>query len=94
MRRRARAGDNTNSLRVSFAAPPPEGLELLLETRAGAHAYLTVEDLSYGLPELPGQNFRPRPEDAMPVPSYRTSDTTIVKRTFDLTQQTNAGGER
>ena len=55
-------------------------------TVAGAHAYLTVEDLSYGLPELPGQTLRPRPEDAMPVPSYRASDTTIVRRTIDLTQ--------
>jgi hypothetical protein len=77
-------GGARNGLRVSFAAPPPEGLELLLETRAGAPARLTVEDLSYGLPELPGQTFRPRADDAMPVPSYRTSDTTVVKRTFDL----------
>src|SRR5205085_1188959 len=48
------AGDAGGGLRVSFASPPPEGLELLLETRAGAHTSLIVEDLSYGLPELPG----------------------------------------
>jgi hypothetical protein len=76
--------DSKNGLRVSFAAPPPEGLELLLETRAAAPVRLVVEDLSYGLPELPGQSFRPRADDAMPVPSYRTSDTTIVRRTLDL----------
>jgi hypothetical protein len=81
------AGDNVNGLRVSFAAPPPEGLELLLETRIGAPARLTVEDLSYGLPEPPGQTPRPRPDDAMPLPSYRTSDTTIVRRTLDLMAQ-------
>src|SRR5438270_557600 len=54
-------GDSKNGLRVSFAAPPPEGLELLLETRAAAPVRLVVEDLSFGLPEVPGQLFRPRP---------------------------------
>ena len=78
------AGDAGGGLRVSFASPPPEGLELLLETRAGAHTSLIVEDLSYGLPELPGQTFRPRADDAMPVPSYRASDTTVVRRALDL----------
>jgi len=77
-------GDSKNGLRVSFAAPPPEGLELLLETRADAPVRLVVEDLSYGLPEVPGQTFRLRPDDAMPAPSYRTSDTTVVRRTLDL----------
>lgn len=78
------AGDSRGGLRVSFAAPPPEGLELLVETLAGGPARLTVEDLSYGLPELPGRTFRPRAGDAMPAPSYRTSDTTVVRRTLDL----------
>jgi Peptidase family M28 len=82
--------DARASLRVSFAAPPPEGLELLLETRAGARVRLTVEDLSYGLPELPGQTLRPRPADAMPVPSYRTSDTTVVRRALDLPPRSDA----
>ena len=77
-------GEARGGLRVSFAAPPPEGVELLLEMRLDAPALLTVEDLSYGLPELPGQSFRPRADDAMPAPSYRTSDTTVVRRTLDL----------
>jgi hypothetical protein len=77
-------GEERGVLRVSFAAPPPEGVELLLETRADAPVRLTVEDLSYGLPELPGRTFRPRAGDAMPAPSYRTSDTTVVRRTLDL----------
>lgn len=81
------AGDG---LRVSFAALPPEGLELLLETRAGAPARINVADLSYGLPELPGQTFRPRSADAMPVPSHFTSDTTVVTRTIDLTSPAEA----
>lgn len=71
-------------LRVSFAAPPPEGLELFLETRAAAPLNLFVQDLSFGLPEAQGQTFRPRPDDTMPAPSYRTSDTTVVRRMLAL----------
>ncbi len=77
-------GGGTDVLRVSYAAPPPEGLELTLKTRANGPLTLVVEDLSFGLPELPGQPFRARPEDTMPVPSYRTSDTTVVKRSVEL----------
>ena len=74
-------------MRVSFAAPPPEGLELRLETRADAPLRIAVEDLSYGLPEIPGQNFRVRAEDTMLVPSYRTSDTTVVRKTLSIDPQ-------
>jgi hypothetical protein len=59
-------------------------LELTLKTRANGPLTLVVEDLSFGLPELPGQPLRARPEDTMPVPSYRTSDTTVVRRSFEL----------
>jgi hypothetical protein len=71
-------------LRVSFVAPPAEGLELIVETDAAAPFKLGVEDLSYGLPEAPGLNVRPRGDDMMPVPSYRTSDTTVVRTLFSL----------
>jgi hypothetical protein len=71
-------------LRVSFSAPPPEGLELLLETRSDAPLDLVVQDLSFGLPEVAGLTFRPRPDDTMPAPSYRTSDTTIIRKSFAL----------
>jgi hypothetical protein len=77
-------GGERNGLRVSFSAPPPEGLELRLVTRAGAPLRLVVEDLSYGLPEIAGESFRARPDDEMPVPAPRTSDTTVVRKTFDL----------
>lgn len=71
-------------LRVSFVAPPPEGLELTVETDAAAPFRLGVEDLSYGLPEAQGVTVRPRGDDSMPVPSYRTSDTTVVRTVFGL----------
>jgi hypothetical protein len=71
-------------LRVSFVAPPAEGLELTVETDAATPFKLGVEDLSYGLPEAPGLTVRPRADDMMPVPSYRTSDTTVVRTLFSL----------
>jgi hypothetical protein len=71
-------------LRVSFVAPPAEGLELTVELDAAAPFKLGVEDLSYGLPEAQGVSVRPRPEEMMPVPSYRTSDTTVVRTVFSL----------
>ncbi|HVF43701.1 MAG TPA: M20/M25/M40 family metallo-hydrolase [Pyrinomonadaceae bacterium] len=71
-------------LRVSFVAPPPEGLELTVETDAAAPFRLGVEDLSYGLPLEQGVSVRPRADDSMPVPSYRTSDTTVVRTVFGL----------
>src|SRR5205085_52328 len=80
-------GIERKTLRVSFAAPLPEGLELRLETRADAPLRVAVEDLSYGLPEIPGQSFRARGEDTMPVPSYRTSDTTVVRKTLSIEPQ-------
>jgi hypothetical protein len=71
-------------LRVSYVAPPAEGVELTVETDANAPFRLGVEDLSYGLPEAPGLSVRPRSDDMMPVPSYRTSDTTVVRTVFTL----------
>jgi len=71
-------------LRVSYAAPPPEGIELLLEIRDTSPLRLVLEDISYELPEVPGQTFSPRPSHMMPAPSFRSSDTTIVRRKFEL----------
>ena len=84
----SKATDGARSnLRVSFAAPPLEGMELFLETRADAPLNLVVEDLSFGLPEAARQTIRPRSDDTMPAPSYRTSDTTIVRKSLALTPQ-------
>jgi Peptidase family M28 len=68
------------TLRASYAAAPPEGVELLLETRPSTPVRFVAQDLSYGLPALPGRAHAPRPPHMMPSPSYRTSDTTIIRR--------------
>lgn len=71
-------------LRLSYAAPPREGVELTLELEPTSQLRLVVQDVSYGLPELPGRAYAPRPAHMMPTPSYRASDTTIVRRTVNL----------
>jgi hypothetical protein len=79
------AGSNeTHGLRLSYAAPPPEGVEITLELALASPLRLVVHDISYELPELPGRAYAPRPADTMPTPTSRTSDTTIVRKTFDL----------
>ncbi len=77
-------GSSLNPLRISFAAPPADGIELKLEVRAARPLKLTVQDVSYGLPTLPGQTNAPRPPDSMPAPSSTASDTTIVGKTFNF----------
>jgi hypothetical protein len=71
-----------NSLRLSYAAPPPEGLEVLLEVRAASPLKLTVQDVSYELPEIHGPADKPRPAYMMPAPSSGTSNTTFIGKTF------------
>lgn len=76
--------DRPRNLRASYAAAPPEGVELILETRPGAPVRLVAQDVSYELPALPGQTYRPRPAHMMPAPAYRTSDTTVVRGAFNF----------
>jgi hypothetical protein len=71
------------SLRLLFAAAPPEGFEIVLEMRpTGQPLRLFVEDVSYELPNTHDQSHRPRPAYMMPAPQFLTSDTTIVGKTF------------
>jgi hypothetical protein len=70
--------------RLTYAAPPVGGFELTVETRAGAGLGLVVEDFTFGLPTEALAGRRPRPDNMMPAPNYRWSDTTIVRRTFNF----------
>ena len=74
---------HAQGLRLAYAAPPPEGFELVLVLAPASPLRLVVQDISYGLPELPGRAYAPRPAGMMPAPSSRTSDTTIVRKTFE-----------
>ncbi|MGB8509408.1 MAG: M28 family peptidase, partial [Pyrinomonadaceae bacterium] len=70
-------------LRLSYAAPPPDGIELRLEVRAARPLRLTVQDVTYELPQVAGRVYAPRPDELMPAPSFR-SDNTIVGKTFNF----------
>ncbi|HEX8474827.1 MAG TPA: M20/M25/M40 family metallo-hydrolase [Pyrinomonadaceae bacterium] len=73
------------SLKLLFAAPPPEGFELALEVRRTAQPLkLFVEDVSYELPNTHDQSHKPRPDYMMAAPQFLTSDTTIVGKSFLL----------
>ncbi|HYE15460.1 MAG TPA: hypothetical protein VD968_13540, partial [Pyrinomonadaceae bacterium] len=80
----AAADGRRSPLRLSYAAPPAEGFELLLEVDPSAPLRLTVQDISFGLPQLPGQQLTPRPAHMMPAPAFRSSDTTVVGRDFNF----------
>ena len=78
------AGALPNPPRVSFAAPPAEGIELTLQVRASRPLKLAVRDVSYELPVVPGQSLPPRPPDSMPPPSSLAGETTVVSKTYDF----------
>ena len=78
-------------LRVSYAAPPSEGVELLLEVNPESPVRLVVQDVSYELPAIPGRRFTPRPAHMMPVPSFRASNTTVIRRAYNLEARPSGG---
>ena len=69
--------------RMRYFAVPPEGIELVLELEQSLNVVLRVTDQSYGLPEVPGASFKPRPEYLMPA-SEPFNDEFIVTKTFAL----------
>ncbi len=68
-------------LRVTFHAPPEDGLQVSFSVSAGAAAALRVIDGSDGLDGLPGHE--PRPE-AMDAAGSHSSDLVMVATTTDL----------
>ncbi|MCA1568629.1 MAG: M28 family metallopeptidase [Acidobacteria bacterium] len=66
---------------LRYYAVPPEGIELTTEMRTTAPVRVRAVDLSYGLPEIPGANFQPRPAHMIPALASVT-DTTLVSKSF------------
>jgi hypothetical protein len=71
---------NGNKWGVRYFAPPPEGVELTLETRSDQPLVFKIVDQSYGLPSLPN-SFKTRPENVIPAP-VPTTDSTLVAKSF------------
>jgi len=66
-----------------YLAPPREGIELIVETKATSPLALRLVDESYGLPSHEVAKFNDRPADMMPAPFFR-SDVTLVSRDFSF----------
>lgn len=71
---------------LNYYSAPPEGIELALDVLASEPIKIRVQDESYGLPELPGQAFKPRPNGLIAAP-LPYSDSTIVGKTYLLGTQ-------
>ncbi|HSH39018.1 MAG TPA: M28 family peptidase, partial [Chthoniobacterales bacterium] len=69
--------DSTAPWLLRYNAPPPEGVELELHVRPLASFSCWLGDRAYGLPEISGKTYRPRPPDMMPTSN---SDQTVVTR--------------
>jgi hypothetical protein len=66
---------------LEYYAAPEEGIDLTLELLADEPIKLKVMDVTYGLPEIPGRTFTPRPGDAIPAP-IPYSDSTVVTHSY------------
>lgn len=68
-----------------YFAPPKEGIELVLELKPSQQPpRFQVQDLSYELPQIPGNSFTARPDYMMPSPIWGGSDTTILVKSYTL----------
>ena len=72
-----------NNWRMRYFAVPAEGIELTLELEQSPNVVLRVTDQSYGLPEVPGTSFKPRPDYLMPA-GEPYNDEFLVTKTFAL----------
>jgi hypothetical protein len=69
-------------LQFTYYALPEKGFELQLSIRSAAPVRITVQDVSNGLPTIPGMTIQPRPAYLMPalIPTWR--DPTMVSKSF------------
>jgi len=66
---------------VKYYAIPQEGIEVTLEVKSAKPLLLRATDISYELPQLPGMNYRPRPDHLMPS-FFPFSDSTVVTKSY------------
>jgi hypothetical protein len=75
-------GEGGQRWRINYYAPLPEGIELSLTLNTTGPVKFVVVDQSYGLPEIAGNTYKPRPADFMPTAWQSFSDQTLVSKTF------------
>jgi hypothetical protein len=79
-------GKKINSLprrhwEIKYYAVPKEGIDLTLEIKPAAPLQMWATDMSYGLPQIPGASYKPRPDHLLPS-SFIYSDSTVVTKSY------------
>ncbi len=79
-------GPNGYLRTIQYWVPPAQGFDLTIEAASGGNIKVIVRNYEYGLPEIPGFRYAPRPPDRMPLareflPKNRT-DTVLVTRSY------------
>lgn len=74
---------NEGHLVLHYNGLPEDGVELKLVLKPSHAVKMRVNDRSFGLPEIPSANFKPRPDYMMPV-ALPYSDATFVTKTFSF----------
>lgn len=74
-----------------YWAPPALGFDLAVEVVPPGNVKVFVRDYGFGLPQIPGFTYNPRPADHMPrareyLPKNKT-DTVLVSKTFVFDEQ-------
>ena len=67
----------------AYAAPPADGIEVVVRAPPATALRVAITDLSSGIPEVPGWRMPRRPATTMPAPGA-TADGIIIRRTFEL----------
>jgi len=75
-------GENAQRWRLNYYGVPSEGIELSLTVNTTGPIKVYVVDQSYGLPEIAGNSYKPRPASLIPTAWQSFSDQTLVNKSF------------
>lgn len=76
--------EKRNRLNFFYYGLPEQGIGLTLKINSTEPVTITVDDISSGLPAIPGMTIAPRPADTMPTPGQILLDPAIVRKSFVL----------
>ena len=76
-------GHSPKSILLEYWAPSAEGIEFALHSGPTVPLKLQVDDVTLGLPVIPGRSSLPRPDDLMPK-DLPFNDSTVVSKSFSL----------
>jgi hypothetical protein len=76
---------------LQYWVPPAEGFDLTVEVSPPGYVKFSVRNYKFGLPQIPGFRYNPRPADRMPLareflPKNKT-DTTLVTKSLVFDEQ-------